>query len=456
MKGLMILACAALAGCATHSGPKPQMLKAPPHWNQPSPSETLATDVSWQYLRDAELTRLLDLSLQSNPGLAAAQARVAQAQAMLGGIGASSMPELDLSVGGDRAKVTNLYGGSGKARRLPALVRNEAGGMLAFQYRPDVFGHVAAEQASAAASAEASEAERSNVERLLAKQLLESYLDARFAENQLQLATEALTLLAQKESVVQRRLSAGLATRTDLNRVEKQLRDKRQQQTEWEQILKTEQIRLALLCGQVPGQLTWRSQPLPDVPASPPLSLPAETLVQRPDVSAAWMRLNAAASDSQRARLERYPRVNLSSNLLMADLIGWMAQASASISLWDGGRIAAEVRHADAVFAEAQSQYHEQVLQVFAEVETAMSRQQASWQALAVADKNLRGVEEQRQGIHKLTTHGLQDMQRLLLEDLALLEAQAELNTYRKEALLAWGDLVTALGLMPLKPNAQV
>ena len=96
-----ILACSALAGCDLGAGPVQPHVTMPAAWSEPVSQASGSADVWpapdwWRSFQSSELDALIAEARTDNLDLAAAAARVLQAEAQLRVAGASLLPHLDL------------------------------------------------------------------------------------------------------------------------------------------------------------------------------------------------------------------------------------------------------------------------------------------------------------------------------------------------------------------------
>jgi outer membrane protein TolC len=124
------------------------------------------------------------------------------------------------------------------------------------------------------------------------------------------------------------------------------------------------EYQLAVLLGMTPGrEMPVLERQLPEPPALPVTGVPADLFSHRPDVRAAWLRLKAADARAAAAVLDVLPSMQLSGNLFStAREIGklfeewlWSLSGNLSQSIFQGGRILAGMRQADAT---AEAQYY--------------------------------------------------------------------------------------------------
>jgi outer membrane protein TolC len=120
---------------------------------------------------------------------------------------------------------------------------------------------------------------------------------------------------------------------------------------------------------------------IPHAPDTLALSLPAETLRQRPDVRAAEQQVLAAQARVAQAEAARYPDFKLGGTLgLSALTLGGLASsavtgvllASVNWPLWDGGAASAQVRAQQAALDQARTVYRASVLNALKDVEDAL------------------------------------------------------------------------------------
>lgn len=184
--------------------------------------------------------------------------------------------------------------------------------------------------------------------------------------------------------------------------------------------------------------------------------LPASAIGQRADVQAAWRRLEAATTDIERAQLERYPRVTLTgilgivgsgfSGWLASDALAWIAGVAATLPIYDGGRIQAQVDAAAAQRAERQSGYRKAVYQALTEVEAALIRWQS---ALGVLERERRQAELRQRDVSQ-QSHALERGRArrsdLLRVQLAASESESAVDAALHDRLQAYAAVQHALG----------
>jgi outer membrane protein TolC len=142
---------------------------------------------------------------------------------------------------------------------------------------------------------------------------------------------------------------------------------------------------LAVLTGQNPAALKGSlaiARAVPQAAGSLVLSLPAETLRQRPDVRAAERQVSAALARVSQAEAARYPSFQIAGSLgLRAMTLGALGGggaaasallASVSVPLFDAGALQAQVRVQQGALEQARQAYLAVVLGALKDVEDAL------------------------------------------------------------------------------------
>ncbi|MEZ4280868.1 MAG: efflux transporter outer membrane subunit [Myxococcota bacterium] len=386
--GLSALAAALVwAGCS-----------APPRVPAPAPlpeafsasGETQQPDRWWEALGDPELSRLVDEALAGNLELAAVWDRLVQARAVARREGARLLPALDLdsTVGTTwsqqegRASSAS-FGGTGLRR----VDRFRLG--LAFAWELDVFGRLRAARDSLRYEAQASEADVRAAAILLAAQVASQWYSVVELERQLALLDSQIETNEDVARLVTIRFRAGQVGAADVLRQRQLTEQRRGERHRVEGEARVARHALAVLLGRAPDALALEVPPTLPMPGElPATGLPAALLERRPDVQRAYLAVLAADRDLHVARMDRLPRLALTSSPqftseVLADLVdNWLIGLAANLTapLLDAGRRRAEVQRVEGVVSERIHGYGQVVLTSLREVEDALvlERQQRS------------------------------------------------------------------------------
>jgi NodT family efflux transporter outer membrane factor (OMF) lipoprotein len=362
---------ALLAGCAT---PPPR--QAPPaplaatalglHGQPVQPAD----DRWWKSLGDPQLDALMEQALSGNPGLAQARARLQVAQAQADAAHAGQLPAAKFSTGTTGVKVPKGFG--------PYLLGGRGVWFSNFgasaAWNADPWGRQADEVAAARALAHAADLEVEDARLLLSGAVAEAYLDL---DRAYALADIAVSTEAQRTRVLQitrSRVASGLDTRVELREAEGALPQARVALLQAQAAQQLARHQLAALTGRGEDVYAGIGRPHLDLRAVLPLpdALPINLLARRPDVIAARARIQAADSTQRAARAAFYPSINLSAlvgfasislgDLISAQSFGYGGGPALSLPLFDGGRLRAEYRGAEAGLAQAVANYDDTVV----------------------------------------------------------------------------------------------
>ena len=142
---------------------------------------------------------------------------------------------------------------------------------------------------------------------------------------------------------------------------------------------------LAVLCGANPSSFSIDENATVARAAPPPIpvGIPSELLERRPDVASAERALAATCADIGVASAAFYPSIVIFGaagygSFDVEKVLDWSSRQwslgpALNVPIFDGGRNTANLRRAEALYAEALARYRHQVLAAFQEVETCLS-----------------------------------------------------------------------------------
>ncbi len=385
-----LLACLALAlsGCASAPGQGSESFKVdvPPAWSD-SAAASATGNASllawWTRFDDPLLTRLVAQALQANTSVTGAQAALRQARALRDVAAAGLWPTLGSSVSARRSQ-----GGVGTSNSF------QAG--LDANWELDIFGVNRSALAAGEAAARASAASLGGVQVSIAAEVALNYITLRAAQVRLAIASENLATQQETLQITQWRLQAGLVTSIDAEQAVAAAEQTSAAVPALQTTIEQTGHALAVLTGKAPAALAATlaaSGPVPQAGADLAMSIPAETLRQRPDVRAAEHQVSAARARVAQADAARWPSFNLGGSLgLSAPTLGGLANhasivsallASVSLPLFDGGASSAQVRAQQAALEQTHIAYQGAVLTALTEVEDALTALRGDRERLA-------------------------------------------------------------------------
>jgi NodT family efflux transporter outer membrane factor (OMF) lipoprotein len=390
------LVCA-VAGCALQSPPATSELQkeALPHTDVPPAFKAAggaAAAVADRWLasfKDPALSAMVDEALIFNADLQGAAARVEQAGGYVKVASASLLPAV------------GVFGtGSGASS-------NSSGGLngiwLNASLELDIWGRIRYGQAAAQAQSAAAEAAFAYARQSLAAMVAKSWFLAIEAGLQRSIVQDMLRSSESVLRLAQGRLRIGNGTEQDVAAARANVgsyRDAlRQVEFSREQALRA----LELLLGRYAAAEVAVSPRLPAMPPPVPLGVPSELLERRPDVVAAERQVAAAFNRVGEARAAQLPRISLTAGLssISSDVLvlqdrdnpAWGLGGSLLAPLYQGGALRAQVEIRSAEQKQAVAAYASAGQRAFAEVESALSAENALREREVILEANVRDSE---------------------------------------------------------------
>jgi outer membrane protein, multidrug efflux system len=475
--GFLVTACLAattLGGCAgLGSKPEPsqtdlQAPALPAHYEGAgdAPAAEPPPLAWWQGFGDAGLTEAVAQTLIGNADLRVANARVAQAQAVLAGTQAAGKPSMDLDASLSRAR--NSAADPSRAGQPGAADRNTTTARLgaSLNWEWDVFGRQAQALSASQQRLLSQQAAEAATALTVAGEAARIVIEIRALQRQLRLVNAALDLDQESAEVAATRHQAGLDSEIEIFRSQALARSRAAQVQERAAALAQAQQSLAVLAGVTPQQvgrwlrldatlhspalratLATEVEPPPwQQPAVLSVGLPSDLLRRRPDIIQAQARLREASAELAATQAERWPRFNLAAGL------GWVAASVADLGtagalaasttpavtwrVWEGGAIQAQIDERSAQEREALAAFTQTVMRAFAEAASAMrqlEQRRAEVTERELATRASAAAEQITQAQFKA---GLTDWTKAQDARRASLEAQsAELLALQQQAL---------------------
>ena len=331
----------------------------------------------WKGFNDAELATLIGQAQDRNNDLAAAVARMRQADARARQAGAALLPTLGLNVNG-----TYNYG----AAEGTSASETDFSAGLGASYELDFWGKNRDAAQSANALARASRADRQTMALSVTAGTANAYFTLLALRERLASARANLASSEDMLALVQRRVKAGFSAPADqiqeaanLAAIQTQLPALEQQELE-------ARTALAILLGRAPEGFDVAALSLDGIvaPAVAP-GLPADLLRRRPDIVSAEANLVAAHANLDAARVAILPDITLTAaaglqspalnaavNTLGGTGFGGNIAAALVQSIFDGGLIAAKTDETKAREEELVAQYRGAVFAALGDVENAL------------------------------------------------------------------------------------
>lgn len=342
----------------------------------------------WKAFHDPVLDAVLEKALSDNLDLAEASARLSAAEAQARISKSGLFPQVNLS--GSANYSDTPAGGSafgtiagGQITRFQTETYSPS---LGFAYELDLWGRVRNQARAGRADAIAAAADLKASRLAVMANTITNYFDLVDTRAQIGVQVKTIELLNDRTEQTESRYRRGLVSSFELYQIRQDFRNTQASLPQTEARLAAIEGQLAVLAGSYAGAMDGMLDKslTPRLVFDPvPSGLPASLLIQRPDVVAAWQRLEAARFTVGVRKAEQFPSISLSAGLgtQAGDVSGifdvmdnWVLNLGASLTapLFQGGRIGANIEVANAQYAQASAAYANAVLTAFQEVRTSI------------------------------------------------------------------------------------
>jgi len=379
-----------MASCQT---PVPQVLgpqHVPSNFTAPTARTASVWPAAgwWAGFGSPELNGLITTAQTSNLDLAAAAARVLQAQAQTDISGSALFPTLNLEGEAQRARsgtgglVTNAQG-------VPIATKpvtgNTFGLTLNASYELDIWGKARANLTAADQLLLASSYAQQVVGLTVTTDVANTYLDVLALRERLAIARQNVAAARRVLAIVEAKVTNGVSSRLDLAQQQAALAAIESAIPALEEQEREARYALAILLGRLPEGFDVKGDNIDGIitPQVTP-GLPSELLRRRPDVAQAEANLASAHASVDAARAAFFPQIGLTGSggftstalntLFTGSGFGWSIGASLLQTIFDGGLLQGQLDLTKAQQQELISTYQSTVLNAFSDVETTLGQ----------------------------------------------------------------------------------
>ncbi|MEP7030768.1 MAG: efflux transporter outer membrane subunit [Pseudolabrys sp.] len=407
----------------------------------------------WRGFRSRELTDIIEETRAANLDIAAAIARIVQADAQSRVAGAALLPNVGLNASASRSRAPPTTAGGGGG----ASERDNLSASLSASYEIDFWGKNRAAMRAAEETAVASRYDREVVGLTTVAAAANAYFQVLSAQDRLRVARENIASASRVLNLIQQRLNAGTASALDTAQQESLVNTQRASIPPLEQTLKQSRNALAVLMARSPESVRIRGGSLRGIgiPRITP-GLPSELLAQRPDIRQAEAQLAAADANVENARAQFLPSITLTGEggyqsavlrtLMRPESAFYNLAAGLTQPIFDGARIQGNLDLQKGRQDELLQNYRKSVISGFADVENALDgiRQTALRERLQAdvvrSSRRAFDISEQR------LNQGTIDLVNVLQTQQTLYQAEDALAQARLSHVQAVVSLYQALG----------
>lgn len=397
---------ALLAGCVS----------APPLGQKPTPRppETYASAQSlapaaqasawpaadwWQAYNDPQLTALIEEGLAGSPDLAAAVARLQQAQGYRLQAGAALRPTLN-----GKIVAQQTYSRKFPGNVVPDGWDGVGAEALQLNFDLDLWGKNRAALRAARRDDEAAGLDVAQARLTLSTAIASTYADLARLYAERDVDEQTLKVKLATQSLVTNRVLTGLDTKAEQKQADAAVPTARSALLALDEQITLTRHALAALLGQGPDRgLTIARPQVHGTATGLPAGVTTDLIARRPDVAAALARVQAADERIRVAHANFYPQVSLTA-LAAHPAVSWEdlvkgstllggVGPSITLPIFQGGQLKGQYRTARGTYDEAVASYDKSVANAFHEVADAVTSQTVLTQRLVEAHQALADSE---------------------------------------------------------------
>ncbi len=409
----------------------------------------------WRSFRSRELTNVIEQARESNLDVAAAVARIVQADAQARITGAALLPAVGF--GFEAAKSQRSFNASASGSTAGRRISESYQAAFSASYEIDFWGKNRAAVRAAEQTAVASRFDREVIALSTVVAAANAYFQMLAAQDRLEVARRNIASATRVLELIRQRLQAGTASELDTSQQEVLVNQQRASVPALEQTLRQNKIALAVLMGLPPERVAVRGGTLRSV-AIPRVTpgLPSELLTQRPDIREAEAFLAAANANVENARAQFLPSVTLTGaggyqsavlrTLVEPQSAFYNIAAGLTQPIFQGGQLLGNLDLQKGRQDELLQTYRKAVVSAFGDVEVALEAVRQTAQQVRLQTEVVNSSQRAFDISEQRLREGTVDLITVLASQQALFQAQDALVQARLQRLQAIVALYQALG----------
>lgn len=403
---ITIISVLLLSGCTVHEvdlSPEP-IFSTDESYSLTSPVKVRAEEVWWAAFNDPELDTFIRYGLANNLDVLQAVARLQQASA------------LSLQASAERLPQINVFANIGQSWREGNELENISSIGTDFSWEVDVFNRLGSIVFARQSEQRARRDEIDAVRLRLSAEIAQAYFDAVGWHLQLAVLGKQIETDIILQDLTQLRFDSGLTARVDVLQQSSQLAETESLVPLAEGALRVSENRLDILLGTLPdgSNRVAAGTVFIDIGSLPFIGVPADLLLQRPDLRALRNELIAADAQIGQAIAERLPQVTLDGSFLYEDGVdpsGLVARLVGSFiqPLLDWGVRKAEVNRNRALYVERLALFSQRFLEAVEDVENSLYLERQQREFLLRLDRRQKLLKRTVAETTERYTNGLTD-----------------------------------------------
>ncbi len=410
-------------------------------------------DKWWEQFGDPTTTVLVRQALENNYDLKAAAARVLQAQAALAQSSGRLWPDVSYNLSRDRSKRSFSFG-TGRFNVMNTTWAHD----ISVVYTLDLFGKLRRAKRAAWVDMLAAEATEQALINSIIATVIKARIDIATIQRRLAIARANTESRSDTLEIVERRYGEGLIGPVDVRLARENLEASKSLEPAVELSLIMAQHALDVLLARRPGAFESLSETLPDLPdlEHVPIGLPASLLDRRPDVRAAELDLRAANERIGVSIAQLFPDLTLTASTGRSadqweDIWTDKTEIYSAIlrlaqPIFKGGQLRAQIKAAEARYAELAANYAGTILTAMREVEDALVGEQMLQNQLEHAKRRFKEAKAAEQLSKRRYQRGIAVILTVLESERRRRMAEEELTILKGQIWTTRVNLFLALG----------
>ncbi|MGC8550598.1 MAG: efflux transporter outer membrane subunit [Acidobacteriaceae bacterium] len=474
---LLLLSAAALLAAGCTPGPvykrpavnAPQAYRAPAAVNAtpanaPANAASLGAEQWASVFQDPVLKGLIQEAIHNNYDIRIAAQRILEAQDQLGITRSQQFPAIN---GSAIYEPTSSFGGSGNSGGTAGTSSSSGssskthyiGGLaLTGSWNLDFWGYYRQQTVAARNELLATRwAQRVTLNTVI-EEVATAYFQLRTLDAELAITRNTVKARRQYLQLTQTLERGGAGTLEDVRLAQESLYQAEAQIPDLQRQIAQQENALSILLGRNPGPIARPGLSVVDWPApkTVPAGIPSQLLERRPDIQEAEAILRADNANVRVARAALFPHISLSATggtvssklkqLFDASNFGWYASGALAQTVFDAGRLRANIHLTEAQKQAAVLSYQQTIKQAFAGVSDALIALQryreyrVQEQRVAFAAKDATRLSLMRY------QSGAASYLEVLTNETTYYTAQLNLAAARRQEAISFVQLYNALG----------
>ncbi|ADP71266.1 RND efflux system, outer membrane lipoprotein, NodT family [Rhodomicrobium vannielii ATCC 17100] len=419
--GAVLLLVSTLGACAV--GPDYQFSAplTPSHWANASDRKAPRLSRWWTRFNDRILDALMEEAVAGNLDVATAKAKIREARATYRQTFGSLFPTLTNSESATRSQTSVASSGTSS----PAVGSLYQAGFDA-SWELDLFGANRRAVEAAAYGVDAAEENLQATLLTLVGDVASYYVQARGYQARIALARRTATSQEETAQITRNKFAAGSTSAVDVANATGQAASTRATIPTFETSYAEVVHSLSILLGKPPAALNERLavvRPIPAPRLTVPAGIPADVLLNRPDVRLAERQYAQYTAKVGQAEAARYPSASLTGSISTSaaktgDLgksssIGWSFGPTLTVPIFNAGQLEAAVAVAEAQRDQYFIAYKSAVLNALGDVENALvslAKEKRRTQSLDLSASSYRQASSLSRSLYQSGAAGFLDV----------------------------------------------